>query len=65
VLGDAGWAAFHAALIPLMIGESGTRARSFGSVGDWPCLAEMMMAVLRARPSARIRDTMLPIWASM
>jgi hypothetical protein len=42
--------------MPSMIGPSSTRARSFGFVGDWPCLAEMMIAVLPARPCARIAD---------
>jgi len=56
-----GWAAVHAALIALMIGESGTRARVVGSVGDWPCLAEMMRAVLPASPWAWIRATIAPI----
>ncbi len=44
-----GCAAVQAALTAAMIGASGTRLRSAGSVGDWPCLAEMMMAVLRVR----------------
>jgi hypothetical protein len=39
------------ASIALMIGPSCTRARSAGLVGDWPCLAEMMIVVLPARPS--------------
>jgi hypothetical protein len=43
----------------------GARARSSGSVGDWPCLAEMMMAVRPARPSAWIRETIAPTWVSM
>jgi hypothetical protein len=53
-LGLLGWLTAHAALIALMIGESGTRFRAFGLVGDWPCLAEMMMAVLLARPCSSV-----------
>ena len=34
-----------------MIGPSGTRVSAAGSVGDWPCLAEMMTVVLPASPS--------------
>lgn len=48
-----------------MIGPSGTRARSLGLVGDWPCLAEMMMAVLLAGPRARISVIIAPILALM
>ena len=54
-----GWAAVQAALTAAMIGASGTRLRSAGSVGDWPCLAEMISAVLPARPWALISATML------
>src|SRR5215467_7376120 len=49
-LGLLGWVTAQAALIALMIAESGTRFRSFGLVGDCPCLAEMMIAVLLAMP---------------
>src|SRR5215467_865990 len=59
-LGLLGWVAAHAELTALMIAESGTRFRSFGLVGDWPCLAEMMMAVLLAMPRFRIVVTILP-----
>jgi hypothetical protein len=57
-----GWAAVQAALTAAMIGASGTRLRSPGSVGDWPCLAEMMRAVLEARPCNLISATILPTW---
>src|SRR5262249_14187638 len=59
-LGLLGWLTAHAALIALMIAESGTRFRSFGLVGDWPCLAVMMMAVLLALPRVRVPVTRLP-----
>src|SRR5262245_14682916 len=64
-LGLLGWLTAHAALIALMIAESGTRFRSFGLVGDWPCLAVMMMAVLLALPRCRIAVTILPTSALM
>ena len=55
-----GCVAAQAALIALMIGPSGTRFRAFGSVGDWPCLAEMMIAVLLARWSVLMCATIMP-----
>src|SRR5215471_20810714 len=64
-LGLLGWVAAHAALIADRIGESGTRARSLGLVGDWPCLAEMMMAVLLAMPRCLIAVTIRLTWVLM
>ena len=60
-----GWAAVQAALTAAMIGASGTRLRSLGLVGDWPCLADRMMAVLLARPCALISATIAPTWVLM
>src|SRR5258708_32660916 len=58
-VGLLGWVTAHAALIALMMAEAGTRVRSFGLVGDWPCLAEMMMAGLPAMPRCPIGVTVL------
>ncbi len=44
-LPEPGCAAVHAALIASMIGPSLIRLIWFGSSGDWPCLAVMMIAV--------------------
>jgi hypothetical protein len=45
-----GLAVAHAASSAAMIGESGMRVSADGVCGDWPCLAERMMTVLRSRP---------------
>jgi len=44
--------------------SAGMRKTRFGSIGDWPCLAVMMIAVCLVSPRCFSSDTILPIAAS-
>jgi hypothetical protein len=56
----AGCAAFQAVLRASMIGPSGIRVRADGVCGDWPCLADRMMAVLFSRCRSWVASIMAP-----
>ena len=55
-----GWMPFHPALRASMILPSLIRLRAAGFIGDWPCLADTMIAVRLRSPRCARANTIFP-----